>query len=331
MTRLLRAASIAALCLGACTATPPLPEVARLSRLAAPASPDENPGTAAKVALGKQLFFDRRLSGDGSASCEACHFRHLGWTDGLALSKRVDGIVNSRHTPTLYNVGYLQSWYWDGRAATLEGQVLAAWRGQMSGDPVKVAALLNAVPAYGTQFQAVFAGPASGENIARALAAYLRSVNSGESPWDRYEKGDRGAVSQAAVDGQALFMGKGRCVVCHTPPTYTGSGFFNIGLEAGKAKPDPGRFTVSKLPADTSAFKTPTLRSVAISGPYFHDGSVASLDEAVRLMARGGGADPNKSPLLVDTGLSEAEIGQVVAFLRSLTSGEVFERPVVPQ
>ena len=302
----------------------------RLSRLAPPASPAGNETTAAKVALGKQLFFDRRLSADGSASCESCHYRHLGWTDGLALSKRVDGVVNSRHTPTLYNVGYLQSWYWDGRATTLEGQVFAAWRGQMSGDPVKAAAALNAVPAYAMQFQSVFDGPASGDTIAKALAAYLRTVNSGESPWDRFEKGDRAAVTQSAIDGQALFMGKGRCVACHTPPTYTGSAFFNIGLEAGKAKVDPGRFNVTQDVADTSSFKTPTLRSIAISGPYFHDGSVASLEQAVRYLAKGGGADPAKSPVLVDTGLSDDEITKVVAFLRTLTSEEPFERPIVP-
>jgi len=303
---------------------------AAAARLAPPASPAGNETTATKVALGKQLFFDRRLSADGSASCESCHYRHLGWTDGLALSKRVDGVVNSRHTPTLYNVGYLQSWYWDGRAMTLEGQVLAAWRGQMSGDPVKAAATLNAVQAYAMQFQSVFDGPASGDTIAKALAAYLRTVNSGESPWDRFEKGDRAAVTQTAIDGQALFMGKGRCVVCHTPPTYTGSAFFNIGLEAGKAKVDPGRFNVTQDVADTSSFKTPTLRSIAISGPYFHDGSVASLEDAVRYMARGGGADPAKSPVLVDTGLSDDEITKVVAFLRTLTSEEPFERPIVP-
>ena len=303
---------------------------AAAARLAPPASPAGNETTAAKVALGKQLFFDRRLSADGSASCESCHYRHLGWTDGLALSKRVDGVVNSRHTPTLYNVGYLQSWYWDGRAMTLEGQVLAAWRGQMSGDPVKAAATLNAVQAYAMPFQSVFDGPASGDTIAKALAAYLRTVNSGESPWDRYEKGDRAAVTQTAIDGQALFMGKGRCVVCHTPPTYTGSAFFNIGLEAGKAKVDPGRFNVTQDVADTSSFKTPTLRSIAISGPYFHDGSVASLEDAVRYMAGGGGADPAKSPVLVDTGLSDDEITKVVAFLRTLTSEEPFERPIVP-
>lgn len=330
MTHLLRAALAAAVWLAACAGTPSLPEVARLSRMPAPASPADNPTSAAKVALGKQLFFDRRLSGDGSASCEACHYRHLGWTDGLALSRRVDGQLNTRHTPTLYNVGHLQSWYWDGRSATLEAQVLAAWRGQMSGDPAKAAAALNAVPAYAAQFQELFAGPATGDTIARALAAYLRTVDSGESPWDRYEKGERSAVSAAAIEGQALFMGKGRCVACHTPPAYTASGFFNVGLEAGKDKPDPGRFNVSKDAADRSAFKTPTLRSVAISAPYFHDGSVASLEEAVRYMARGGGADPDKSALLVDTGLSDAEIASVVAFLRTLTSDEPFLRPNVP-
>ena len=111
----------------------------RLSQLPPPPSPENNPTTPAKVALGKQLFFDSRLSGSGQNSCESCHYRDLGWTDANPLSRRDDGALNTRHTPTLYNVAYLKSWYWDGRSATLEAQILAAWRNQMSGDPVKVA------------------------------------------------------------------------------------------------------------------------------------------------------------------------------------------------
>ena len=307
------------------------PPIQRISALPAIVHPADNPSTPAKVALGAQLFVDKRLSGSGNTACQSCHYRNLGWTDALPLSKRDDGVVNARHTPTLYNVGHQTLWYWDGRAATLEGQVLAAWRGQSGADPVKIVALLNTIPGYASQFQAVFGTPATPDALAKALAAYLRTKNSENSPWDRYESGERsGAVSAGAVEGFRLFMGKGRCAACHTPPFYGNSSFFNIGLEAGKAKPDPGRFNVTRNEADTGAFKTPTLRSIAISGPYFHDGSRATLEEAVRYMAAGGGDDPKKTTILTPTGLSDAEIAKVVEFLKTLTSTEPWEAPKLP-
>jgi cytochrome c peroxidase len=292
--------------------------------------PAENPATPEKLALGKQLFVDPRLSGSGKMACQGCHYRNLGWTDAQVLSRKDNGDLNARHTPSLYNVGYQSVWYWDGRAATLEAQVLAAWRGQTGADPAKVAALLNTIPGYRQQFQAVFGAEATPANVSQALAAYLRAKVSDGSPWDRYERGARRAVSPDAVVGFALFSGKGRCVACHAPPYFGNSTFFNIGLEQGKAKPDAGRFTVSKDEADRGAFKTPSLRSVALGAPYFHDGSAATLLDAVRYMAGGGGADPNKSTLLSPTGLTEREIGQVVAFLESLTSTEEWTPPRLP-
>ena len=326
------AASAACALLAAACATPETgkPAIERVSALPAIVHPADNPTSPAKVALGAQLFVDKRLSGSGNMACQSCHYRNLGWTDGLQFSRRDDGVLNSRNTPTLYNVGHQTVWYWDGRAATLEGQITAAWRFQTGADPVKIAALLNTVPGYAAQFQAVFGAPAAPDSIAKALAAYLRTKNSENSPWDRYESGDRMAVSADAVDGFRLFMGKGRCGACHTPPFYGNSTFFNIGLEAGKAKPDPGRFNVTKNEADTSAFKTPTLRSVALGAPYFHDGSRATLVEAVRFMAAGGGDDPKKSAALSPTGLSEAEIAKIVEFLKTLTSTEPWTAPALP-
>ena len=331
---ILAAGGVAGVLLVACAA-PATPDsgktpVERISALPPVVHPADNPGSPAKVALGAQLFVDKRLSGTGNTACQSCHYRHLGWTDGQRFSRRDDQVLNSRNTPTLYNVGYQTVWYWDGRATTLEGQVTAAWRGQSGADLARVVALLNSIPGYATQFQAVFGAPATAESVAKALAAYLRTKISENSPWDRYESGDMNAVSADAVEGFRLFMGKGRCATCHTPPFYGNSTFFNIGLEAGKAKPDPGRFVVTKNEADTSAFKTPTLRSVALTAPYFHDGSRGTLIEAVRTMAAGGGDDPKRSTLLVPTGLSEAEIAKVVEFLKSLTSTEAWVAPALP-
>lgn len=322
--------ALAALVVGCATPEAAKPIVGRISALPPIVYPADNPSSPAKVALGKQLFADTRLSGAGKSSCQSCHYRDLGWTDAKSLSPKEDGSVNTRHTPTLYNVGHQTLWYWDGRAATMEGQTMAAWRGQILGDPAKVAVALNAIPGYASQFQAVYGGPATPDNIVKSLTTFFRSLNSENAPWDKYELGDVKAVSDDAVEGYKIFAGKGQCIVCHSPPHYGNSTFFNIGLEHGKAKPDVGRFNVTKNPADMSAFKTPTLRSIELSGPYFHDGSVAKLEDAVRYMAGGGKPDPNKTPIMTDRQLSDKEVGQVVAFLKTLTSTETWEQPKLP-
>jgi cytochrome c peroxidase len=324
------ALSMAAAALLVACASSDAPRSPPQSKLPPMPHPADNPATPAKLALGKQLFADPRLSGSGTMACQGCHYRDLGWTDAKVLSRKDDGGMNTRHTPTLYNVGYQSAWYWDGRATTLEGQVLAAWRAQIGADPAKATAALNAVPGYRSQFVAVWGAEATPDTVVKTLAAFFRTLVSTDSPWDRHEAGDRRAVSQDVIDGQALFAGKGGCVACHAPPFYGNSSFFNIGLEHGKDKPDPGRFNVTKNEADRGAFKTPTLRSVAISGPYFHDGSAAALKDAVRYMAGGGKPDPNKTPLMRPTGLSEAELDKIVAFLTSLTSTETWEQPRLP-
>jgi len=313
-----------------CAGGPERPIVGRISALPGVVHPADNPTTPAKVALGAQLFVDKRLSGSGQTACQSCHYRHLGWADGQALSRRDDGQMNTRHTPSLYNAGHQTSWYWDGRASSLEAQILAAWKSQNGADPAVVAIRLNAIPGYCGQFQAVFGGPATAQNIPQALAAYLRGKNSENAPWDRYEQGDLKAVSQNAIEGYKLFAGKARCAVCHTAPFYGNGGFHNIGLEGTKARPDVGRFAVTGAQSDRGAFKTPTLRSAALSAPYFHDGSAKTLRGAVKLMASGGGDDRNKSKVLKDVDLDDEEIDQVVAFINSLTSTEIWRAPALP-
>jgi cytochrome c peroxidase len=144
----LLAAGVAVVGLGCVTVSQDGAGYVRSSALPAPPDPADNPTTPEKAALGKQLFFDPRLSGDGSMACQGCHYRHLGWTDGLPLSRKVGGGMNTRHTPSVYNTGYYTSWYWDGRAKTLEGQITAAWKAQIGADPVKAAAVIAAVPGY---------------------------------------------------------------------------------------------------------------------------------------------------------------------------------------
>src|SRR5262245_17732982 len=188
----------------AAPATPaPKPDVGPLGEMATPA---DNPITPEKVELGKKLFFDTRLSKTGKMACATCHLPEKGWADAQVLSTKFDGSVNTRHTPTLINVGYYKQWYWDGRAATLEGQTTAAWRGQMGGDPDAVAMTLNGIDAYKADFQKAFNGPATADNIAKALATFVRTIKSEDSPWDKYQKGDKAAVSDDVDKGFEIIM-----------------------------------------------------------------------------------------------------------------------------
>ncbi len=289
--------------------------------------------TPEKVALGKQLFFDKRLSPDGAANCETCHQHDKGWTDGLALSPKVNGKLNTRHTPTLYNTAFHPLFYWDGRAPTLDAQIMAAWKGQMSGEPEKVAALLTDIPLYKVQFEKAFGTAPTADTIVAALAAYIRTVLSGNSAWDRHEKGEQAAVNDDVVAGWKVFRDKAHCTLCHVPPFFSDMLFHNVGIGTLAKEPDEGRFAVTKDPKDMNAIKTPTLRSVTKSGPYFHDGSVATLEDAVKLMLAGGLKNKNNKNLdarLKPVKLSDKEFKQLMAFITALESTEELQKPTLP-
>lgn len=301
--------------------------------------PADNPITPEKVELGKMLFFDKRLSKDGKMSCETCHLPEKGWTDAKPISTRADGKPNTRHTPTMYNVGFQDSWYWDGRAATLEAQIKAAWNGQMATDPAAqdmVAMTLNGIDGYKTAFQSAMGGEATADRIVQALATFVRTIRSEDSPWDKYEKGDQQAVSTEVRGGFEVFR-TAECGLCHTPPLYTDKQFHNIGIGMTKEAPDAGRGKIladkkdPEAEAMTGAFKTPTLRSVAESGPYFHDGSGKTLEEAVDVLLKGGIDNPHKDAKLKARTVSAAEKKALIAWLRALSPAPVkFERPKLP-
>lgn len=275
--------------------------------------------TEAKAGLGKTLFFDTRLSSNDSMSCETCHLHEKGWTDGIRFSTKVDGKQNTRNSPTLYNTGYHTRLYWDGRAPSLEANIGAAWKGHMGGSD-EVVAKVNAIAGYKSEFQAAFGQDATAENIPQALAHFVRTLRAGDSAYDHKTMND------AAKKGEALFIGKANCMTCHTLPLFTDTLFHNTG--AGE-QPDPGR---GKLDASMpGAFKTPTLRNVAKTAPYFHDGSVAGLEEAVRFMVGGGKETPQRDPLLKKVDLTDEEVGQLVAFLEALSSNEKFVKPTLPE
>ena len=311
---------------------PPLPATPEgLPELKTPA---DNPLTAEKVMLGKQLFFDKRLSKDGSASCETCHVPEKGWTDGKALSTKVGGAVNTRHSPTLINVGYNDLWYWDGRAETLEKQIEAAWKGQMGADPATIAKALAQIPLYQVEFKAIFNSEPTPDAILKALASFVRTIRSGGSPWDLHEKGDKKAASDAAARGWELFRNKAGCAACHAPPAYTDNGFHNIGIGFDKPEPDTGRGKIAKDEKLDGAFKTPTLRSVTTHPPYFHDGRAATIEEAVDFVLNGGIKDKNKNldPKIKPIKLSAKEKEDLLAFVKALEApATAFERPTLPE
>ena len=303
-----------------------------LSTFEAMAIPPDNPMTPEKVALGRQLFFDERLSPDGSRSCYSCHVCEKGLTDGLpkavgALNKQLP-----RSSPTLWNIGYHKEFYWDGRSGSLEKQALAAWTGaNMSAKADEIVAKLNALEGYKTQFQQVFQSDATPDNVVKAIAAYERTIISGNTAWDRYRAGDTQALSQSAVRGWNIFQAI-KCNNCHDGVLFTDQQYHNVGIGMDQETPDVGRFVVTKKPEDTGAFKTPTLRDISKSAPYFHDGSAKTLEEAVDIML--GGGKPNqyldKKNLQAYKILPEQR-EDLLNFLRSLDVDCTISKPPLPQ
>lgn len=295
---------------------------------------EHNPTTMDKAALGELLFFDTRLSDSGTFACVNCHLPDKGWTDGLKLSPKFNGKLNSRHSPTLYNVGFALDWYWDGRMDTLEKQILAAWTGQAGATPEQIATKLAEVPTYKEMFEKAFGEGPTPDNIPMALASFLRvKLSVGDAPWDRYQAGDKSAVSEDAIKGYAIFTEKAKCVVCHAPPLFTDMKYHNIGVGyEGAEEPDVGRFKVSQNEAETGAFKTPGLRNVTLTAPYFHDGSADTLDAAVDFMLAGGYRENNKhiDPLLQPVQLTGEERKQLMAFIESLTETQDYTPPALP-
>jgi len=303
------------------------------------AVPPDNPMTRGKIALGEQLFFDKRLSKTKAMSCETCHVPEKGWTDGLALSPKFDGSMNTRHTPTLYGVAYYPDLYWDGRAKGLEAQILAAWKSQMGADPEAIAQELAGVPAYKATFERELGGPPTGDRVVKALASFARTIHAGDTPYDRDPRSN-----PDAAEGFRVFSEVAQCTLCHLPPFYSDTLFHNVGVGYDKDKPDPGRGKIladaaqkANQPAPpeaqtlTGAFKTPSLRGVALSSPYFHDGSAATLEQSVDFLVKGGRKNPNLDEKLKPHPLSAQQRRQLLAFLRAITPEVTpYPRPALP-
>jgi cytochrome c peroxidase len=277
--------------------------------------------SAERAALGRQLFQDRRLSRDGSMSCQDCHRPELAFTDGRRTAVGIAGKAGPRNTPTIVNRALGQAHFWDGRAATLEEQALGpiASPGEMALPVETAVARLSADASYRAAFRRAFGGPPTGARIAEAIAAYERTVYSVDAPFDRHLAGEPGALSASAARGLKLFGEKARCAECHTGINFTDELFHSLGVSG-----DKGRGGVSGQAAELGAFKTPTLREVARTAPYMHDGSVGTLAEVVDYYDRGCQPHPNLDPKIRQLGLTAQDKQDLVAFLESL-SGKVVE------
>jgi cytochrome c peroxidase len=292
--------------------------------------PDDNPMTTEKITLGKQLYFDKRWSKDKTVSCSTCHNPQKGWSDDRQFSAGASGRLSSRHAPTVINRAFSEVQRWAGDRKSLEEQAYKA----SDTSPETIAQNLGTIRGYQEQFQRVFGTGVTAEGVAKAIAAYQRTILSGNSPYDRFRAGDQNALSAATKHGLALFEGKARCGKCHSGFNFTDEGYHNLGVGMDKENPDLGRYPVTKRPVNRGAFKTPTLRDVALRRPYMHDGSLRSLREVAEFYNRGGLPNPWLSPEIVPLNLSRAQQEDLLAFLESLTgqvSPDVSRPPVLPE
>lgn len=283
--------------------------------------PKDNPQTLAKIELGRQLFFDKQLSPNNLISCANCHNPDKAFTDGETKSVGFHGRLAQRNAPTLINVGYQKRLMFDGQVPTLEMQVLVPLRdsAEMANDMKQLIAKLRARPHYQNQAKKIFKRDFDAYVLTRSLAAYQRSLQSENTPFDRYLKGDKAAISEQAVRGWHLFSQKLYCVQCHVPPHFTNFKTENNGLYTSyHDKEDKGRFRIHGDTADIGHFKVPTLRNIGRTAPYMHDGSMRTLTEVIQHYAKGANGHPNQNRQITPFHLSKQDERDLLAFLESL-------------
>jgi cytochrome c peroxidase len=281
--------------------------------------PKEHPLTAARVALGRKLFFDPLLSADRTIACVSCHVPERGFSHGEP--RGVGGKTLRRRAPSLFNRAYGTAFFWDGRAQSLEDQALKPIEDpdEMGSSVAEALRRLKEHTEYPKLFAAAFDDGLTAPNLARALAAFERALVRGDSPVDRFvHKHDHAAMTEPERHGMWIFDSKGSCWRCHTAPHYSDEKFHNTGVSWGKTPLDLGRFETTKQEADKGRFKTPTLRGVKMSAPYMHDGSLKTLEDVVDFYDRGGVENPHRDSVLQPLNLSADEKRNLVAFLKSL-------------
>jgi cytochrome c peroxidase len=282
--------------------------------------PADNALTADKIALGRKLFLDPELSADRSRSCASCHQPRRYFTDGRARPVGVSGRRGARNVPSILNAAYGHAFLWDGRAESLEAQVLRPIQGkdELGLRLEELTRRLEAREDYREDFRDAFGDPGiSANRIARSLASYVRTLRSGDAPIDHFLHGDSAALSPDAQRGFRLFVGRANCGVCHLAPLFTDHRFHNTGVSWGSG--DAGRYAVTGQAKDMGAFKTPSLRNVARTAPYMHDGSLATLEEVIAHYDDGGTPNPSLDEEVRPLRLTAAEKRRLIAFLEALT------------
>ena len=304
---------------------------------AAPA-PKDNAPNAARINLGRNLFFDPRLSGEGNMSCSTCHHPGLGWSDGLATAKGVKSSVLGRASPTIINSAFNTIHMWDGRKRDLEDQAMGPMEAhqEMNMDTVRLFMWLNETTAYRKLFEDAYPGEViNAASLSMGMATFERTIIMNDSPFDRWLAGDAKAMTAQQVKGFDIFLdpNKGNCAACHSAPNFTDNGFHNIGLLSwGNPNPDMGRYAQKPVARMKGAFKTPQLRGITLTAPYFHDGSARTLKDVIALYDKGGLATSNIDPNIKPLKLSEKDKEDLLAFLQALTgTTPAIVIPALPQ
>lgn len=286
--------------------------------------PIDNPQSILKILLGKQLYFDTRLSKDNTISCATCHDPAMGWSDAGPTSKGINNQLGGRRSPPVVNAAYNPLQFWDGRAESLEEQSKGPIQNpiEMGNTHEVMIKSVEHIPGYVEEFNQVFGKiPLTVDLVAKAIASFERTVVTTDSRFDRFVKGDQNSLTCIEKKGMEIFNGKGHCTSCHWGPNFSDGRFHNLGVTPKDPKNiDEGRYVITKNPKDKGAFKTPTVRDASLRAPYLHDGSEKTLESLVDFYDRGCGDDPNLDPLIVPLGLSNAEKESLVAFMKALVS-----------
>jgi cytochrome c peroxidase len=297
--------------------------------------PADNPLTAEKVELGRILFFDKRLSQDNTIACASCHLATNAFTDGKPVSAGIRGQKGGRSAPASFNRVFSSAQFWDGRADTLEAQSVGPFTNPIehgfANYDVMMAKMMK-IQGYRKLFKQVFGDDnITTERVGKAIASFQRTVLSGNSPADRFDQGqEAGAISESAQKGLLLFRDKARCTKCHSGFNFTDEKFHNPGIGWDDNKVDLGRYMVTSNAEELGAFKTPTLREIARSAPYMHDGRFKTLEEVVNFYNKGGVKNPHQDPLVLPLELTDQEKSDLLAFLRTL-NGQGWQHVSAPK
>jgi cytochrome c peroxidase len=294
--------------------------------------PSDNPYSAAKVELGRYLYFDTRLSADDTVSCATCHNPKFAFTDGAPVSTGIKGQKGGRSAPTVINRAYALAQFWDGRADSLEEQAKGPMQNpiEMGNTHQAIAARLKGIAGYRPLFAKAFGSEEIDiDRVAKAIACFERTLLSGNAPYDRYKHGDKSAMTAEQVRGMAVFFDKAKCDRCHEGANFTLNAYANLGVGTDKPDPDVGRYAITRDPRDWGVFKAPTLREIEHTAPYMHDGSLKTLEEVVDFYDKGGIKNRNLDPTVKPLHLTAAEKSELVAFLKAL-SGEGWQNVQAP-